>query len=156
MVAIDDKFFIKTRVPDDLEIQIVKKGEAPAKIEIKQGEKTWSVTEDKLDELPDEVRPYAERMLSHGPAPFTIGVPAMPGRPGRPGVKYHTPDGKAITSEGESIVIHGPDRTPQSGKREFGSLERRIERLSDEIEQVSEKMDRLRDELKSQSERGKD
>ncbi len=153
------KLHIKTRVPDDLEIQIVKKGEAPAKIEIKQGEKSWSVSEDELGELPEEIRPYAERMLSRGPAPFTISVPPNPfmqNQPGRPGVKFHTPHGKAITSEGESIEIHGPDRTPQSGKRELGSLERRIERLSDEIEQVSEKMDRLRDELKAQAERGKD
>jgi membrane-associated protease RseP (regulator of RpoE activity) len=155
MLTIDDKLFINTRVPDDLEIQIVKKGETPAKIEIKQGEKSWSVTEDTLDELPDEVRPYAERMLIGGPAPFTIAVPAKPARPvrpARPAVSITTPDGKRVT--GESIEITA--ETPQTRERHRGNLEHRIEDLSSEIERVSKKMDNLQRELKAQSERGKD
>ena len=144
------------QIPDEVSILIQKQGEAPAKIEIKQGEKSWSATEGNLEELPDEVRPYAERMLiGRGPAPFKISVPArpaVPARPSRPRVSFTTPDGKTVTAN--SIEMNA--QTPQTRERHRGNLEHRIEELSSEIERVSEKMDSLRRELKAQSQRGKE
>lgn len=50
-------------LPDDMTITITKKGKKPARITVKQGDERWAATENKLDELPDEVRPHVERML---------------------------------------------------------------------------------------------
>lgn len=50
-------------LPDDMQITISKQGKQPAKIAVKQGEKSWEATEDKLDKLPAEVRAHVGRML---------------------------------------------------------------------------------------------
>lgn len=50
-------------MPADLSININKSGNAPAKIVVKQGDKKWEVTEDKLGELPESIRGHVERML---------------------------------------------------------------------------------------------
>lgn len=52
--------------PEDMTITITKKGQKPAKIVVKQGDETWRTTEDKLGELPEEVRPHVERLLGRG------------------------------------------------------------------------------------------
>lgn len=53
-------------LPKDATIKIDKQGDKPAEITIKLGDKMWKVTEDKLDELPKEVRDLFEEM--HGGA----------------------------------------------------------------------------------------
>jgi membrane-associated protease RseP (regulator of RpoE activity) len=50
-------------LPDDMSVTIAKHGKEPAKISVKRGEQSWEVSEDKLDELPDDVRLPVERML---------------------------------------------------------------------------------------------
>jgi hypothetical protein len=91
--------------PDDLSVNIHKEGKAPAAIEVKQGDKTWSVKEDSLDELPENVRHHVEALLGHGPLPFAVRFgdgrrpPEPPGRGPRPegppheGPRAERPDG---------------------------------------------------------------
>jgi len=50
-------------LPDDMSVTIAKQGKEPAKISVKRGEQSWEVSEDKLDELPEDVRLPVERML---------------------------------------------------------------------------------------------
>jgi hypothetical protein len=59
-------------LPDDMSVTISKHGKEPAKISVRQGDRSWEVAEDKLHELPDEVRLPVERMLG-GPR-FDINV----------------------------------------------------------------------------------
>ena len=40
-------------LPDDMSVTITKHGKEPAKIKVEQGDKTWEVTENTLDELPE-------------------------------------------------------------------------------------------------------
>jgi membrane-associated protease RseP (regulator of RpoE activity) len=54
-------------MPGDMAVAITKQGDQPAKITVKKGDKTWEVTEDELDKLPDDVRPHVERMLGRLP-----------------------------------------------------------------------------------------
>jgi hypothetical protein len=55
------------KFPGNLEVTIEKRGDKPATIRVKRiqdGEdKTWEVTEDKIDELPEDVRPHVQQML---------------------------------------------------------------------------------------------
>jgi hypothetical protein len=50
------------KLPDDVTISIRKEGNNPAKIDVKRGDKSWSVTEDKVGELPEDVRDMVERV----------------------------------------------------------------------------------------------
>ena len=52
--------------PKDLSVAIKKEGGEPAKIHVKRGEKEWNVAEDKLDDLPGDIRHYVEQMLGKG------------------------------------------------------------------------------------------
>jgi hypothetical protein len=52
-------------LPKNLSISITKKGDEPAKIRVERDGKTWDVTEDKLDELPEDVRPHVHQFLGH-------------------------------------------------------------------------------------------
>jgi hypothetical protein len=53
-------------LPADISISIKKLGKEPAQIAVKKGEKSWEVTEDKLSDLPEEVRAVVERFLAGG------------------------------------------------------------------------------------------
>lgn len=50
-------------LPKGMSVVISKEGDSPAKITVKDGDKTYEATEDKLDSLPKEVRPHVERMM---------------------------------------------------------------------------------------------
>ncbi len=52
-----------TDFPKNLEVTILKKGEAPAKITVKRDDEQWEVDSNSLDQLPDDIRPHVQRML---------------------------------------------------------------------------------------------
>jgi membrane-associated protease RseP (regulator of RpoE activity) len=145
-------FVTHARIPDDLSFFIEKKGEQPAEIKIKRGEETWSVTEGKLDSLPPDIRPHVERMLGHGPMPFTMAVPARPMKvPGvpMPPVAIDLADGKKIRAD--RIHIVGPGGTKQTAERRKGSLEQRLEQMNKNLERMNEQMQALQRELRNSS-----
>jgi hypothetical protein len=55
--------------PDDLHVHIHKHGTKPAEVVVERGDKKWTVTEDKLSELPEEVRGHVETLLGRMPMP---------------------------------------------------------------------------------------
>lgn len=61
-----------TKLPKDMSVTITKEGEQPAKIVVKQGDKTWETTEEKLGDLPDDVRGHVQSFL--GRSPFSIAI----------------------------------------------------------------------------------
>jgi membrane-associated protease RseP (regulator of RpoE activity) len=61
-----------TAFPKDLSVSITKEGDQPAKIVVKQGDKNWETTEDKLGDLPEEIRGHVESFL--GRRQFAISV----------------------------------------------------------------------------------
>ena len=64
----------RRELPEDMTVTVSKHGKDPAKITVQQGDKSWDVTEDKLDELPEEVRPHVEPMLGRLAMPLPAGV----------------------------------------------------------------------------------
>ncbi len=61
-------------LPEDMTVTIKKHGKEPAQISVSQGDKTWEATEDKLDELPAEVRQHVEPMLGRVSMALPAGV----------------------------------------------------------------------------------
>lgn len=84
----------KPALPNDVSVRISKEGDQPGKIHVKKGDKEWNVSEDKLSELPDDLRPHIERMIGKGlPVRIRAAAPAKGERTVRV-----SPDGKV---EGE-------------------------------------------------------
>lgn len=114
-------------LPGNMAITITKAGDEPAKIVVKRGDETWEVTEDSLDQLPDDVRPHVERMLS-GAAHHAIGkVPVR--RPNRWSYDF-------------DFVPQWPMPT-WDGFPE-GRLEKRLEDLNRRMEELHKSLDELR------------
>jgi hypothetical protein len=60
--------------PSGLRVQIQRDGDQPAKITVQKDDTTWEVTEDSLDQLPEEVRETVKGML-HGGRDLRLHVP---------------------------------------------------------------------------------
>jgi hypothetical protein len=58
----------EVEVPANLSISVTKQGSEPAKVTVQRGDDSWETTEDKLDALPDDVRPHVKRLLGKGVA----------------------------------------------------------------------------------------
>lgn len=66
----------KTKLPKNVSIQITKSGDAPARIKVTRDGKTWDVTEENLDELPEDIRGHVKRSLGgHGGVAIGFGTP---------------------------------------------------------------------------------
>ena len=100
--------------PADISISILKTDDGPVKITVKKGDQTWETTEDKLEVLPEAIRPHVERMIA--PRNFTLRVPnqAFP-----PGNRHLYP---------------GPDFFPGRGLDE--QIENRFRHLEQQLEQL--------------------
>ncbi len=111
-------------LPDDMSVTISKQGKAPAKIHVEQADKSWDVTEDKLQELPDEVRPHVERML--GRATFAATIAA--------------PDADALKQWAETA----PRRAPLPRRPDFESqLDERLNRIDEQLRQLQQSIEKL-------------
>jgi hypothetical protein len=62
--------------PSGISIQIERENDQPARIKVKKGDTTWEVTEDSLDELPEDVRDTVQGMLRGG-AGFRMPMPGI-------------------------------------------------------------------------------
>lgn len=49
--------------PLDLRVQIQREGNETARLKVQRGDDSWELSEDDLDQLPDDLRPYVKRML---------------------------------------------------------------------------------------------
>lgn len=164
-------------LPDNLTVRIAKEqGGAPAKIYVQQDDKEWEVTEDKLGELPENLRIVVERMLGRHELSFnyvlprapvamvgpprltTIAPPAAPAPPAMPQipnviVKRYEPSSppqvQAYRVENAEKVRSAKD--PVAGK--LDEVLARLERLeSKSLERLQGEIERLRkevDELRS-------
>ena len=60
------QMFDFNQMPNGVSVAVERQGDGPAQITVKQGDKTWQVKGDdaeSLKQLPDDVRPFVERML---------------------------------------------------------------------------------------------
>lgn len=107
-------------LPNDMTVTIEKHGEKPAKITVKQGDKTWQAGEESLDKLPEEARNYVQRML--GLAAFEMRFP---------------PPGAPVSPPGV-----GPPHDPAAGGIEE-RLNHRLDEMNRQIEQLRKIVEKL-------------
>lgn len=58
----------KIDLPNQLSVEINKEGDEPARIKVRRGDETWEITEDHIDDLPEDVRPFVSGMMGQGGA----------------------------------------------------------------------------------------
>lgn len=129
------------RFPRDLTIQVTKEGDNPAKLTVKQGDKTWEITEKELDKLPAEIRPFAERLLGRGDVlyafkaaqaqPFKVEV-APPRVPAVPGVPVAPP------VQARRIEVRAVELPPAV---DSAKLEARLEELHRKVDAILKRLD---------------
>jgi PDZ domain len=54
-------------LPDNVSISVSRSGKNPAKISVSRGDEKWDITDQELNKLPDDLRPFVERMVGGGP-----------------------------------------------------------------------------------------
>jgi membrane-associated protease RseP (regulator of RpoE activity) len=127
--------------PEDLQVVVRKHGKEPAEIEVKRGDKSWTVKENELDKLPEDVRKHIEPYLGRVPATarFAVALPT--------GKKFNVPVPAVppVAGERDGIIER---RDIQTRERSRGSLERRIDELSRDMEKMAKQMEALRESLR--------
>lgn len=127
-------------LPEGTTVSIVKSGKEPAKIGVKKGDQSWEVTEDKLDDLPEDVRALVKPMLggAHG-FRFGQGLTVSPGAPGEPadvlvpGAPADVEIIEGLPGERHAIVRRWLPRAAYPGAESQEKLEKRIAELSEQI-----------------------
>jgi hypothetical protein len=142
-------------LPKNTSITITKEEEGPAKIVVKKDDKTWEVTEDKLDELPEEVRQIVSGVLGRGVRFLIPGAGDFRfewdgqrfGRPIRP-LPKRGPDaedggdeepGGAVADDQLDAVLKKLDEMNQRFRQREQEMQREMERLRKEVESLKKK-----------------
>jgi hypothetical protein len=163
-------------LPKNLKISITRDGDGPAKIHVERDGKEWDATDDKLGELPADVRTNVEQMLSKvihpmlstraralivgGPknayaySPGTPGVPAVvpyPGASGVPGVQVAPP--VPATAPATAARLHAYRVVESKGSSLEAKVDQILKKLNDDddsaVEKLRDEVERLRKEVEA-------
>lgn len=94
------------QLPDDMEVSISKKGNKPAVVTAKQGDKFWKTTENELGMLPPPAQAYAARLLGKNMIRARVSAGGMPGMMGAMPGAPHGMIGAAPMMEMRQIELH--------------------------------------------------
>lgn len=116
------------QIPANVQVSVTRDGEGPATVTVKRGEETWTLKGDDqeaLAKLPDDVRPFVERMLHNAQGVGGAGV--LPGQLGDFDLKFDGRDLEALRESARSMMGNGPDHE--------GRLQQRLEAMEKRLEQ---------------------
>lgn len=147
-------------LPADISISIKKLGREPAQIEVKKGDKSWEVKEDKLGDLPDEVREVVERFLAGGlpermafriarPGMTPMGIPPMDPRSaeGQEAIQRAQAEvAKAQKQLEEQVRKWHEQQRPMPGRIAPGdpSTERKLDEVIEALKNLRKEVDELK------------
>ena len=116
-------------LPEGLRIAVIKQGDAPAKIQVKLGDKEWDVTEKELDQLPEDIRAHVKKYLG-GNKGLTI-------RAEPPKVLQVKPLG------GRRVVPRVQAHAIQLGSNK--ELEKKLDQINERLEKIEQALEKLAD-----------
>lgn len=126
-------------MPENLIVRIEKHGSKPAKIHVEQDGKTWDVTEDKLDDLPEEVRGHVAPLVGRGPGrPFSIRLPEGAGEQFDIQIAPPPPG-----NPNEPIRSRVRAWTEQAEEGAGERLDKRLEQLNERIDRLQQLIEKL-------------
>ncbi len=147
------------KLPEGMSISISKSDDKPATIDVQQGDKKWSVTEDELDKLPPEIRVHVERMrapMVHLPIPVEPHGKATMAYPGRVEVIPGTvPPGDVVVPR---VKVHSIPAVPGQPSQ-LAELHQKMDQVlkavqqqgpgQGSIDQLQKEVDRLRQDVET-------
>ncbi len=137
------------KLPGNVKIQIRKEGDKPVEIEVVRGDETWNVNENRLNELPDDLRPHIERMLNrpHSPVDYWKFLPKdfkvpnpLEGREGMIEKRFE---------EMNRRIEQLPN--PLEGRE--GMIEKRFEEMNGRLDKLREAIEDLRGKRREKAEK---
>jgi len=111
--------FDLNQMPDGVSVSIQRNNNGPAQITVKQGDKTWRLEgndQESLKQLPDDVRPFVERML-RGQNGFAPGGAAFD-----------------LNEDLEQFLPRGFGRAPDPTQKRIDELEKKLQNLMQRFE----------------------
>ena len=121
----------KKDFPKDLKLEIRKEGPEPARIVVQKGDQKWEITDQDLDQLPDDVRPYVERFAG---ADVLIHLPRIPESMTLP---------KIDSMDKESAMEYFGRPETREFFRKLAPFD-----IEDRLNRIDRRMDQLRQELR--------
>jgi membrane-associated protease RseP (regulator of RpoE activity) len=115
-------------LPENMKITITKQGKEPAKISVTRNDESWNVTEETLSELPDDVRPHVEMMLSRHPAGFNVRV-------NPPNVERFQLQRRSAGKSDDARDPNAAVPAPKSGGQ-LDEVQRQVEELRQSVEEL--------------------
>jgi hypothetical protein len=152
---------LKVDFPKDLSVQINKQGNEPTKIHVKRGDQEWDVTEDKLGDLPEDIRTHVLMMLGKMKGPTVIAsgdrkiwltpegkiegefkIPPMPPMPPRPAAAPvapvpPVPPAKPAAAARAYAITGKSDKEMTDAK--LDAIMKTLEKLEKEVEHLRDK-----------------
>jgi hypothetical protein len=128
-------------LPKNVTITISKTGEDPAKITVKRDNQTWEVAENKIEELPEDIRKIVQSFLGHAQAAHIWRSPRVRAVPEAELNQRSAQDVAKALDElklRNQARAEAPISPPQrrSVEERLESLDRKLERLQKSLEQL--------------------
>ena len=139
-IALKHKLLKDAALPKNVTITISKTGEDPAKIAIKRDDKTWEVTEDKLDDLPEDIRKLVRSFLTQmhvarmSSPPRVRAVPSVSVELSKEARADKV--AKALTEWRKAQIGTSKVRPERSVEERLESLDKKLEKLQRAIEEL--------------------
>ena len=124
--------FQQMEFPENTSIHIERIGDGPMKIRVKRDGDTWEVSRDSLDQLPEDVRAYVERLQARTTkqlAPYLNMVEGF--------LNQHKP-----TLNSEDFELELDDAKTNDMPNRSSSIEKRLEQILDRLDQIEERIEK--------------
>jgi membrane-associated protease RseP (regulator of RpoE activity) len=132
-------FGAAAKLPDDVTITIVRKGSEKAKITVQKGESKYEVTEDKIGDLPEDLRGHVKRMLGDvsmsATAKYRALAAAAPAQAAQAAQAAHA----AQAARAMTLHLHDATGGPAELKKELEELKKQLEELKKAVEALKDK-----------------
>jgi membrane-associated protease RseP (regulator of RpoE activity) len=141
-IALKHKTLNSQPLPKNVAITITKSGDEPAKITVKRDEKSWEVAEDKIDELPEDLRKLVRSFLGQ----MTVArISSRPTVRATPSVDFElTRPGRTETVLKALTELRKSQGEAAKGSAEKRSVEERLESLDKKLEKLQRAIEELR------------
>ncbi len=161
-------------LPKNLEVRIEKRGDEPAKVHVRRihegNDQTWDVTEDKLEELPEDIRGHVQQMLGGGRVQFRMPqVLSLPAEANSEAQRAHAEAQRALADaqraqqrmlreyhlkvqpQHRNPAVQGPIAPPQPDQGIGAKLDAILKKLDqnqgDALQKVQKQVEELRREV---------
>jgi hypothetical protein len=133
------------KLPDNVSIRISKQGDQPARIEVRRGDDRWNVSDDKLGDLPEDLRPHVARLLGRQQnirarttldAVRSIRLPDLPkaeSGPARITIRPNVTIDKPVAPPKAVAVLSRPGPAAPSLERKLDDVLRKLDELIKEL-----------------------